>query len=308
MKAAIKKTVSIKCVLCLLTAVLALLAFAACGARDDADAVVVNTPTPVPTFTPPPTPTPTPTPAPTPGPEEYCFARCLTRMRIVKNGFYNCLDSALAEDSAFSESLFWMLGFVYGDKLFDTFAQAGADAAAFTSALNAAGYINSQLEEGEGGVTVTATSDGRPVEIIVSYDAPTDSGLISVTVDGVLRNYADWVRTSDGYGLQYIEGVDDLDGSGNAIVEYRGYRAYMLDNGDGMLSYGTYASGSVTPCYALPDTVSTLWIHMSLYTYNTYKLSDGTITIRIGGKISSRVVGSVSATDEPVDDEPIEGD
>lgn len=277
-------------------------------AGDVGNPVAIDTATPKPTATP----TPSPTSVPTPGPEEYCFARCMVRMRMVKNDYFNKLYSAMEEDPSFAAGLYWMLDFIYGDDLFDLFAEFGRDDDAFIGALLSAGYSNPVfVDKEDGSRMVAATNGGVSCELVALYDEPTDSGLISVTVGGVVDRYVDWVRIDGGYALQYMRmeyaTVDDE----TTPTGYYGYRIQMYDDGDGQMCYGTYCEGDILPIFADPSKVDDIWYFKVMHTYNMYRVLDGVLSLRINGKPMSRVIGEPLPTEIPQDydpdcDEPID--
>lgn len=290
-------SIAVACVMC---AMLCIVSFGCSKSHPSEDAEPSSTIEAATSASASPTEIPTPTPIPTPGPEEYCFARSMARMRIVKNRFYNLLDEAFSENSEMSGYLYLMLDFVYGDSALDMFTECGRDNEAFTLSLTENGYASPIISEDGGTVTVsTLDSDGTEYIMIAKYDKPSDSGCIEIYMDEDILLSIEWVETVDGYALQYA--AAETDENGVVPNKYNGYRAYLFENGDGFVSFGSFCEGDIVHIYADPDSIDTSWNYKNMYTFNLYKLLNGVLTARISGKTYTHIVGSSPKPDFPND-------
>lgn len=283
------------------------------GCKDKPAAKPLITPAPSPAAT------PAPTQEPTPGPEEYCFSRCLIRLRIAKNDFYNNLDLAFSEDAAISGYAFNLLDFVYADEVLDIFADFGKDDSAFLETLKAEYSLIEPIsisEAGEDGISLISACDKWNASFVfsVGYNREFDSGLIQLYIDDKVKYIYEWTTGEDCHLMQYLHSQDS--GDSDEKQPLAGYRAVFFSNGEGSLTHGSFEESAPERIYGAAAHNAASFVFRTMQDYDIYKLYKTKLDLRIAGKSYSHLIGdfngngiidaqeSPAPTEEPVIDDP----
>lgn len=269
-----------------------------------------------------PSPTPAPTEEPTPGPEEFCFSRCLARLRIAKNDFYNNIDSAFAQNAQIAGYVFNILDFVYADKVLDLFQSFGEDDSALLQTLKDEYSLNEPInmtEIGENGICRISARNkwNKSFVFEVGYDRELDSGIIRLNVDEKLSYSYEWTTQGDCRYMQYINsGMDEHSHEEEQAQPLAGYRAVFFSNGEGSLVYGTFDEQSIEQIYGAAVNNPASFVFRTMAEYDIYKFYENRLDIRVDNASYSHLLGdlngngivdadeSPSPTQEPVIDDP----
>lgn len=263
--------------------------------------------------------TPLPTPEPTPGPEEYCFSRCLTRLRIAKNDFYNNIDFAFSEDAAIAGYAFNLLDFVYADEVLDIFADFGRDDTAFLERLKEKYSLVEPISvsaPGEDGVSTITAHDKWNAGFVfsVGYNREFDSGLIQLYIDDKIEYIYEWTTGEDCHLMQYLHSQDSEDSDGAPPLA--GYRAVFFSNGEGSLTHGTFEEGAPESIYGAAAQNTASFVFRTMQEYDIYKFYKTRLDMRVAGESRSHTIGDLDGngvadagespgpTEEPVIDDP----
>lgn len=124
-----------------------------------------------------PTAAPTATPDPVSAAEQLGqrYAVSLNDLRIVKNRYYNALDSALSEDNEIAPLLYQMLDYVYGDGVLEAFTDCFGDEAAYCSHLEELGYTDIRIDRDMGELTVNASYKDASRVLAASFDGENEA-------------------------------------------------------------------------------------------------------------------------------------
>lgn len=182
---------------------------------------------------------PLPSPAPVKTPAE-----CINELRLIKNDFFNRLDSAFTENANISGYLYYFTDFVYGDRLLMPLVELGGDPSELGESAELAGLLNEYLDMNEPQFDARSEeeliidgvlSDGQSARLTVRRDIACHAFSIMLFIGGDFDSMLEFIVTEAGAFIQYKELY------GETVL---GYRSYIRQDLDGTIAAGEFSGQS----------------------------------------------------------------